>query len=48
MRWVCTKCSTPVHPDVELQPTTDAKGRWRIGRCLTCKDKRAIFQQEKP
>jgi len=30
--YYCTDCGNPKQ-DVQLQPSTDAKDRWRLGKC---------------
>jgi hypothetical protein len=40
--WVCTGCETAaVYP---LQPTTDARDRYRLGRCIMCSVNNAVFR----
>lgn len=43
--WRCTKCGAP-RSDLDLQPSTDARDRYRLGPCAVCSNKHAIFRKE--
>jgi hypothetical protein len=44
--WRCAKCG--VDARYELQPSTDTRDRWRLGKCAVCKQPNATFERARP
>lgn len=43
--WACAKCHTIAPKEQVMQPSTDARDRWRWGRCGTCDRKRTLHER---